>query len=64
MVQQQQLLRVGPQVDLLEQVGVVVTPGTGYGPSGEGYIRLSLTISDDNLAKGLARLAAWKSKKS
>ncbi|MDO8687320.1 MAG: LL-diaminopimelate aminotransferase, partial [Dehalococcoidales bacterium] len=29
--------------DLLEQVGVVVTPGVGYGKSGEGYVRLSLT---------------------
>ena len=28
--------------DLLEQVGVVVTPGVGYGKNGEGYIRLSL----------------------
>jgi LL-diaminopimelate aminotransferase len=45
--------------DLLEQVGVVVTPGIGYGPSGEGYVRLSLTISDADLAKGLARLAEW-----
>jgi LL-diaminopimelate aminotransferase len=46
--------------DLLEQVGVVVTPGTGYGPSGEGYVRLSLTISDAGLVKGLSRLAGWR----
>ena len=46
--------------DLLEQVGVVVTPGTGYGPSGEGYIRLSLTIPDAGLVKGLSRLAGWR----
>ncbi|MBI4303615.1 MAG: LL-diaminopimelate aminotransferase, partial [Chloroflexi bacterium] len=32
--------------DLLEQVGVVVTPGLGYGKNGEGYVRLSLTIAD------------------
>jgi LL-diaminopimelate aminotransferase len=49
--------------DLLEQVGIVVTPGTGYGPNGEGYIRLSLTISDKMLDRGLERLAAWKNKK-
>jgi LL-diaminopimelate aminotransferase len=48
--------------DLLEQVGVVVTPGNGYGPNGEGYIRLSLTISDQMLEKGLARLNEWKNK--
>ncbi|MDD4986810.1 MAG: aminotransferase class I/II-fold pyridoxal phosphate-dependent enzyme, partial [Dehalococcoidales bacterium] len=47
--------------DLLEKVGVVVTPGIGYGQNGEGYIRLSLTISDANLVKGLSRLAEWHS---
>ena len=41
---------------LLEESGVVVTPGTGYGEHGEGYIRLSLTISDEELEKGLQRL--------
>ena len=46
--------------DLLEQVGVVVTPGTGYGQHGEGYVRLSLTIPDAALVKGLSRLAGWR----
>jgi LL-diaminopimelate aminotransferase len=46
--------------DLLEQVGVVVTPGTGYGRGGEGYVRLSLTIPDATLVKGLSRLAQWR----
>jgi LL-diaminopimelate aminotransferase len=50
--------------DLLDQSGVVVTPGIGYGPSGEGYIRLSLTISESDLEKGLIRLAGWKNKKA
>ena len=45
--------------DLLEKIGVVVTPGIGYGQNGEGYVRLSLTISDANLVKGLSRLAEW-----
>ncbi|MBI4302441.1 MAG: LL-diaminopimelate aminotransferase [Chloroflexi bacterium] len=45
---------------LLEETNVVVTPGTGYGPSGEGYIRLSLTIPDDRLEEGLKRLASWR----
>ncbi len=49
--------------DLLEQVGVVVTPGNGYGRSGEGYVRLSLTIADASLLKGLSRLAGWRSHK-
>jgi LL-diaminopimelate aminotransferase len=50
--------------DLLEQVGVVVTPGNGYGKNGEGYIRLSLTLADANLVKGLSRLAEWRDSKN
>ena len=45
--------------DLLGQVGVVVIPGTGYGKYGEGYVRLSLTIPDAALIKGLSRMAGW-----
>jgi len=46
--------------DLLDQVGVAVTPGVGYGQSGEGYVRLSLTIPDVLLVKGLSRLSGWR----
>ncbi len=46
--------------DLLERVGVVVTPGVSYGKRGEGYVRLSLTIPDAGLVKGLSRLSAWR----
>ena len=45
---------------LLEEIHIVVSPGTGYGEYGEGYIRLSLTIADDELEKALKRLASWK----
>ena len=50
--------------DLLEQVGVVVTPGTGYGKSGEGYVRLSLTVPDAAFARGLSRLSEWQDHKN
>jgi len=46
--------------DLLDQVGVAVTPGVGYGKNGEGYVRLSLTIPDSLLVKGLSKLAGWR----
>lgn len=49
---------------LLEEAGVAVTPGVGYGPSGEGYVRLSLTIPDERLEEGVRRLeglaAEWR----
>ena len=44
---------------LLDEAGVVVTPGTGYGACGEGYIRISLTTPDGRLQEGLARLEKW-----
>jgi LL-diaminopimelate aminotransferase len=50
--------------DLLEKVGVVVTPGVGYGRHGEGYVRLSLTIADASLVRGLSRLAEWRDTKN
>ncbi|MGB5924546.1 MAG: LL-diaminopimelate aminotransferase [Dehalococcoidia bacterium] len=45
---------------LLDEVGIAVTPGTGYGNEGEGYIRFSLTISDDRLEEGVNRLSSWQ----
>jgi LL-diaminopimelate aminotransferase len=45
---------------LLEDIAVVVTPGSGYGPSGEGYVRLSLTLPDERLEEGARRLQAWR----
>ena len=41
---------------LLDEKNIVVTPGSGYGEYGEGYIRLSLTIPDDQLDKGIDKL--------
>lgn len=45
---------------LLDEVGIAVTPGIGYGKEGEGYIRFSLTISDDRLEEGIGRLSSWR----
>jgi LL-diaminopimelate aminotransferase len=44
---------------LLNEAGIAVTPGIGYGKEGEGYIRFSLTVSDDRLEQGANRLLAW-----
>ncbi len=42
---------------LLEQAGVAVTPGIGYGEHGEGYFRISLTYPDDVLVAAMERMA-------
>ena len=40
-----------------EGAKVAVAPGEGFGPSGKGWIRLSLAVSDETLELGLERLA-------
>jgi LL-diaminopimelate aminotransferase len=42
---------------LLDEAGVFVAPGTGYGSAGEGYVRISLTVSDDLLREAMDRIA-------
>jgi aspartate/methionine/tyrosine aminotransferase len=41
---------------VLDECGVVVTPGTAFGANGEGYVRLSLATTRDQLDLGIDRL--------
>ncbi|MFC7063584.1 aminotransferase class I/II-fold pyridoxal phosphate-dependent enzyme [Halobacillus seohaensis] len=41
---------------LLDEAGVIVTPGTAFGLKGEGYIRISLTVPIDRLREAAARM--------
>ena len=41
---------------VLEQAAVVISPGGAYGPSGEGYFRISLTTSDERLLEAVERI--------
>ena len=41
---------------VLDEASVVVSPGSMYGPSGEGFFRISLTTPDDRIAEAVARL--------
>ncbi len=43
---------------LLEKAGVVVTPGVGFGRTGEGYIRFALTKDKDRIAEAARRIAS------
>lgn len=45
---------------LLQDVGVVATPGSGFGSAGEGYIRFSLTVATPRLAEAVERLKTLK----
>jgi LL-diaminopimelate aminotransferase len=41
---------------VLEESGVVVSPGGAYGQSGEGWFRISLTVADDRLSEAVERM--------
>ncbi len=43
---------------VLEEAAVVVSPGSMYGPSGEGFFRISLTTPDELLTEAVQRLRA------
>jgi LL-diaminopimelate aminotransferase len=43
---------------VLEETGVVISPGDAYGPSGAGFFRISLTTPDDRLIEAVERLRA------
>ena len=42
--------------DITTALPVVVSPGGAYGPNGEGFFRISLTVPDARLAEALERL--------
>jgi LL-diaminopimelate aminotransferase len=41
---------------VLEESGVVISPGSAYGPNGEGFFRISLTVPDERLSEAVERL--------
>ena len=45
---------------LLERVGIVATPGNGFGEEGEGYIRMALTVDEKRLEEAIGRLKRIK----
>ena len=40
----------------LEEAAVVISPGSMYGPSGEGFFRISLTTPDERIAEAVERM--------
>lgn len=43
-------------MDLLDRTGVIVTPGSAFGPSGEGFVRMALVQDDDVLEKAVDKI--------
>jgi LL-diaminopimelate aminotransferase len=40
----------------LEETGVVILPGSGFGPAGEGFFRIALTVGAERLRAAAERL--------
>jgi LL-diaminopimelate aminotransferase len=51
---------IGFASKVLDEVGVNITPGVGFGAHGEGYFRLSVTAPDSRLQEAMARLRKLK----
>lgn len=47
---------IGFASHVLDQVGVNITPGVGFGAHGEGYFRLSVTAPDERLEEAMKRM--------
>ncbi|MFA5857581.1 MAG: LL-diaminopimelate aminotransferase [Elusimicrobiota bacterium] len=45
---------------LLDDAGIVCTPGVGFGPSGEGYVRFALTVPIEKIMEALKRMSEIK----
>ena len=45
---------------LLEQAGIIASPGSGYGEEGEGYIRLAIVTNEERLKEAKQRLLRLK----
>jgi LL-diaminopimelate aminotransferase len=45
---------------VLTEAGVVITPGSGFGKSGEGYVRFSLTVPTERLRAAVERIKALR----
>ena len=41
---------------LLTKAGIVVTPGNGFGPAGEGYVRMALTVNRERILEAVERI--------
>ena len=45
-------------LELMEASGVIVTPGASFGPSGEGFCRMALTMPPERIREAVAAIAA------
>jgi aspartate/methionine/tyrosine aminotransferase len=44
---------------LLEESGVGLVPGSGFGAQGEGFVRMTIAAADEEVEAGFRRIAEW-----
>jgi len=44
---------------LLEEAGVGLVPGTGFGAQGEGFVRMTIAASDEDVEAGFRKIVEW-----
>lgn len=47
---------------ILEEAGVGLVPGSGFGAQGEGFVRMTIAASDDQVEAGFRAIVAWAEK--
>ena len=47
---------------LLEEAGVGLMAGSGFGEQGEGFVRMTIAASDEEVAEGFRRIIEWAEK--
>jgi len=43
-------------MDLIRRAGVIVTPGSSFGPDGEGYVRFALVLEPEKIREAAAAI--------
>ncbi len=44
---------------LLDQAGIGLVPGTAFGPCGQGFVRMTIAASDEDVEKGFRAILDW-----
>jgi len=49
---------------LLEEAGVALVPGSAFGSQGEGFVRMTVAASDEEVEAGFRKVVEWAEKRS
>jgi len=47
---------------ILEEVGVGLVPGSAFGEQGEGFVRMTIAASDEDVEAGFRKIVEWAEK--